>query len=159
MTITLRTVGVFYRADINLGPTGGTVKDIMDAALKNDPTVVTPYYPGSSLDIKFNDQTTGSPETFVANFTADFVTPVVKTKYSKGTYKMSEDVTTVPVYSVWQYYLFDSNNVYLNRGKGAIMPVNAKVDDGQSVVFRLINIHADASNNSSQRLERAYIGS
>lgn len=46
MAITLRTVGVFYRAEIDLGAGGGTVKDVMHAAMKNDPSVVTPLFPG-----------------------------------------------------------------------------------------------------------------
>ena len=138
MPITLRAVGVFYRADIDLGSAGGSVKDVMLAAMQNDKSVVTPHYPGSSLNITFNDEEAGSPETFSATFVEDFTTPVLGTDYGKGTYKMSEQVTQRPVYSVWQYYLFDDQNVYLNRGKGAIFPVDAHVADGQSVVFRNI---------------------
>lgn len=159
MAITLRIVGVFYRAEIDLGAAGGTVKDVMDAAMQNDPSIVTPFYPGSSLAITVPDTKTGSPESFSATFTQDFVTPVVGTKYHKGTYEMSEQVTQVPIYSVWQYYLFDANNVYLNRGKGAIFPVDAKIADGQSLVFRLVNIHANAADLTSERLQRDYIGS
>jgi hypothetical protein len=106
MTILLRTVGVFYRADIDLGSSGGTVKDVLDAANSNGSNV-TPFYDGSSLAVAYNDPTTGSPETFTATFKKSFTTPVVKTTYDPGVYAISENVSSKPVYSVWQYYLFD----------------------------------------------------
>lgn len=161
MTIQLRIVGVFYRADIDLGSGGGSVKDILDAAAKNDPSIVTPFYDGSSLAVEFSDTAAGSPKKFSATFTEDFTTPVLHTNYSKGLYEIEEQLPetppTTPLYSVWQYYIFSKDNVYLNRGKGAIMPADAHVEDGQSVTLRLITIHANAKDLTSERLKRDYL--
>lgn len=158
MAITLRVVGIFYSASVDLGSGGGSVKDVLTTAM-NDPSKTTPAQAGATLDVGFSDTTTGSPSSISATFPNAFTTPIEGRNYSAGTYAMSEMLDLTPIYSVWQYYLFDANNTYLNRGKGAVSPSDAHVADGQSVVLRLVSIHADNDTQTSPRLQRSYLTS
>ncbi|MBA4046207.1 MAG: hypothetical protein C0471_17580 [Erythrobacter sp.] len=96
-----------------------------------------------------------SPSKFIAKYAKPFISPISKRPYDAGIYVMSENLTAVPVYSVWQYYLFDQNNVFLNRGKGPIDFRTAMVADGQSVIWRLVNVAAGPIP-LSPRLENAF---
>ncbi len=150
MTISLRIVGIFYTQDIDM-PAGSTVLDLLKSAM------TTPA-PDTTFSVDF-DPTGSSPSKISATYLNDFTSPVLHRKYNAGTYAMSEDLNATPVYSVWQYYIFDEHNVYVNRGGGEVSPADAKIADGQSVVFRLINIHADTQTQNSPRLNRVALTS
>jgi len=130
-------VGIFYSNTVDLGSGGGTVKAVMDAAVAQV----------NSKGQTFNyNPTAGSPTTIGMIAPEPFTSAVLENEYPAGTYAQTESfgAHTPNPYTVWQYYIFDEHNVYLNRGKGPI-PFDhpeAHVPDGGSVVWRLISILA-----------------
>lgn len=138
MTINVRIVGIFYNQSVDLGAGGGTVQNVLDAAVSSsDSSKSFGYVPGPG--------SAASPSAFAAYYSTSFSspTPGVGKTYPPGVYYLGEDLTGSP-YTVWQYYIFDANNTYLNRGKGAISFSDpaAHVPDGGSVVWRLVSVLA-----------------
>ncbi|MEL7486604.1 MAG: hypothetical protein AAGJ87_05215, partial [Pseudomonadota bacterium] len=43
-------------------------------------------------------------------------------------------------YSVWQYYLLDHNNRFVNRGAGVVYFNNAQIEDNWTVIWRQLDI-------------------
>jgi hypothetical protein len=136
MSISLRIVGIFYNNTVDLGPNGGTVKDVLDASVASPGVGQDFYYQQGSVE------GLASPSTFLAQYGSPFTSPISGLNYPAGSYQLQENLTGYPSYTVWQYYLFDQNNVFLNRGKGPIAYDTAAVFDGQSVVWRLLTILA-----------------
>lgn len=137
MTVKLQVVGIFYRNDNIVIPSGATVKDVLDAAVKS---------PGDGQMFTYT-QTPVAQSSYhsVTSFTAtyqDGVNSIVSGKhYPSGEYFLSENLNGNP-YSVWQYYLFDENNQYVNSNSGVVYfdAPNATVKDGWTVIWRLVNI-------------------
>lgn len=151
MSISLRVVGIFYRSDIEL-PGGGSVKDVLDAA-KSQIT--------AGVSFTYSTVTTNglsSPNMFRAFYEAPFTSSASQIEYPSGEYMLAEDLVARPAYSVWQYYIFDADGRFINRDKGFIPfddGVNAKVEDGQSVTWRLVNVLAEPTGRTPPRLTRA----
>lgn len=150
MAITLRVVGIFFSRSVELGPGGGTVQEVMDAAVAaNTADDAFGYAPGS-----------GAVTTMGMYTSKSFKSPTdeLNMMYPAGYYIQSEtanDLSANP-YTVWQYYIFDENNEYLNRGKGAILSNDprAQVPDKGSVVWRILSILRDDVQPSGKQLMR-----
>ena len=151
MTISLRVVGIFYRTDVDL-PGGGSVKDVLDAA-QSQITAGTSF---TYSAVTTNGTT--SPNMFRAFYEASFKSGASGLQYPSGEYMLAEDLYSRPAYTVWQYYIFDSEGRFINRDKGFIPfddPVKAKVEDGQAVTWRLVSVLAPPDRPGAARLERA----
>ena len=137
MAIKLRIVGNFFRMDVDLA--SGTVKDVLDAAVtQSRPTRTRFRY---TVEMKNN---LSSPTTFTASYADSFTSSDSGIMYPAGTYSLAEDLDRRPAYTVWQYYLFDADNNFLNRGRGFV-PFDdpaTTVTSGQSVVWRLVSVLA-----------------
>lgn len=149
MPISLRIIGNFYsRSDIPIG--GGTVKDVLDYCVQNPTGNLTSsscdnfkYIAGQAADSQ-----SSNPLPSVTGFFANYDSPVISLtsgiQYPPGEYFLPESLVDNPAYEVWQYYVFDAP---LNQG-GKFVPrdtpiqsyTEAKVDDGFSVVWRLVKI-------------------
>ncbi|MEO0466889.1 MAG: hypothetical protein AAF216_10120 [Pseudomonadota bacterium] len=154
MAIGLRIVGIFYRTEVDLGEEGGTVKDVLDAA-QGQITAGTSFSYGTANLHGFE-----SPNIFRAFYESGFVSPASGQSYDGGEYLLSENTTTRPSYTVWQYYIIDKHGRVLNRGNGFVRydnPEKAKVEDGQRVVWRLLTILGEPSVASNRRLESALV--
>lgn len=139
MAISLRVVGIFYRNTITLPNGSGSVKDLLDAAVAN---------PGDGVKFSYTNVQLGSLNSlsyFSATFDNPFISPISGLPYPAGTYELQEVLTTRPSYTVWQYYIMDAENRFLNDGLGAVPYDQAQVADGQKVVWRLLNILAPAT--------------
>lgn len=137
MSISLRVVGIFYNNSVE-APTGSmSVRDLLDASMQNSPPGTTFTYTNVILN------GINSPGYFSAEYANGVVSQTSGISYPPGTYELQEILTTRPSYTVWQYYIFSADNVFLNRGLGIIPYDQAMVADGQSVVFRLLTIAAE----------------
>lgn len=151
MSIHLRIVGIFYSADVTVNTPNPTVKTVLDAA------VSTP-----SRGTKFsyaNTQIHGvnSPSVFQAEYQNGFDSTTSGLHYPPGVYLLTENPFTVPTYTVWQYYII-RNGVQVN--KGGIIPYDspdAAVQDGDSVIWRLVSIVAQPVPQPSTRYQRALL--
>lgn len=151
MPISLRIVGIFYRTDIEM-PDGGSVKDVLDAAQSQISAGTSFTY--SSVTTNGNT----SPNMFRAFYEAPFTSGASGLQYPNGEYMLAEDLLARPAYTVWQYYIFDAQGRFINRDKGFIPfddPELAKVEDGQSVTWRLVSVLAPPDRPGAARLERA----
>ncbi len=147
MPIKLRVVGILYNNIVTL-PGGGTVQQVLDAAVKS---------PGP-LASGFGYIPIGAPgKISVFAFKAAYpnkIKSVTSGKiYDAGTYFLKEN-SSGQFPSIWQYYIFDAegrvvgpnNNVHVdptNPGGGIINyfgSTNAFVPDGGSLVWRLVAI-------------------
>lgn len=152
MTIKLRIVGNFFRCDVDL-PSGGSVKDVLDAAQSQSV--------GTDSTFQYATQTINgmtSPSMFTATYANDFTSPISGKPYPAETYTLVEDLHARPVYTVLQYYIFDNEDKFLNRGKGPILYDQAEVEDGQSVIWRMLSICAPVKQGkyvAPPRLSRA----
>lgn len=138
MAIGLRIVGIFYRTKVELAA-GGTVKDVLDTAAAQITTGDTFSYEavpkGGTL----------SPQSFRAFYESGFTSQASGLRYPSGTYELKEDLDARPAYTVWQYYIFDADNTFINRDKGFVPFDDAQkafVKDGQSVIWRLVSVIA-----------------
>lgn len=137
MAISLRVVGIFYRTEVDLKE--GTVKDVLKAA-ESQITSGTSF----SFTAVTGTDGTESPDKFRAYYEAPFESKASGIEYPAGEYVLSEDLTGSP-YTVWQYYILDADGKFINRDKGFVPyddPVKARVEDGQSVIWRLVSILA-----------------
>lgn len=152
MTIKLRIVGIFYGTEVDLGEDGGTVKDVLIAA-QSAVTAGTSFTFGTTSFNGFE-----SPSFFRAFYEAPVTSVSSGITYPAGEYLLSENLTAKPAYTVWQYYIADKNGTVLNRGKGFVPyddPVDAKVSDGQSVVWRLLTVLSGPTGDTPPRLQKA----
>ena len=139
MGIGLRIVGIFYSTEVELEGGSGTVKDVLEAA-QNQITAGTNFNYGFT---SFNGKE--SPNMFRAFYEAPIVSTASGIEYPAGEYILSEDLNARPAYTVWQYYIISEDGIVLNRGKGFIPYDDEKqavVEDGQSVVWRLLSVLA-----------------
>lgn len=153
MRVRLRIAGIFYESSFHITGNKNTVKNLLDMAVSE---------PGKNIDFSYTTRIFKNKESvfsFSAKYASDFRSPVENRPYPAGIYSISEDLEAYPVYSVWQYYIMDKKNVYKNRGKGSIPFTNAPISDGDSVIWRLVNIHAPANQKNgytSPRMEQLY---
>lgn len=139
MSISLRIVGIFYSNTVTLPNGSGSVRDVIDAAVAN---------PGNGVKFSYTNVQLGSmnsPGYFSATFDNPFTSPISGLPYPAGTYELQESLTSRPSYTVWQYYIMDAENRFVNDGFGAVPYDMAQVADGQKVVWRLLNILAPAT--------------
>ena len=151
MAIGLRVVGIFYRTSVEL-PDGGSVKDVLDAATAQ----ITPGQPFSYSTESTNGY--ASPSKFRVFKEAAFISEASGIEYPSGEYMLGEDLLARPAYTVWQYYIFDADGRFINRDKGFIPfddPVKARVEDGQSVTWRLVSVLAPLDSSGAARLSTA----
>ena len=144
MAIRLRIVGNFYKND-SIAGNAGTVFGVLEYAEAN---------PGATLQkcdkFNFEPKTGTAISSFFANYTAAVPSTVSGVDYGPGPFFLPENLATTPIYSVWQYYIYDEKGVDVTvlrtrisatPGLGNIKPINeVEVNDGESVVFRLVNI-------------------
>ena len=151
MAISLRIVGIFYSTDVELDGGSGSVKDVLDAA-ESQITAGTSFSYGTSRLGGLN-----SVNVFRAFYEQGFESKVSGRHYPSGEYILSEDLSLLPAYTVWQYYIFDENGVYRNKGSGIVSFEDAEVHDGESVVWRLVSVLAGPTP-VSPRLAAAFSG-
>ena len=162
MAISLRIVGTFYRND-NIDPAdASTVFEVLQAASAN---------PGGTLTqcdrFDFTPKNGQDITSFLANYTQPVPSTVSSNSYGPGPFYLSENLTTKPAYSVWQYYILDADGKDVTRartrisnkaGLSNIKPIGAvQVNDKEKVIFRLLNILAD-TNSPPQRAEKRMKG-
>lgn len=159
MTVSLRVVGNFYnQSGITYDPkttAGGmtymSVKDVLDAAAASpEPNASTFGYIAATSSIQGG---TPSVTAFYANYIDDFKSRTSKLTYPQGEYFVTESLVDNPLYSVWQYYVFDAP---LDQGGAKYIPrpnpnidgvskrvqtfAEAEVPDGGEVVWRLVTV-------------------
>lgn len=139
MSISLRVVGIFYRTSVDLKTGSGTVKDVLEAAQSQ-------ITGGTSFNFSAVVRPDGmeSPDTFRAFYESGFMSAASGIYYPEGEYVLSENLSGSP-YTVWQYYILDKDGKFINRDAGFVPyddPVNALVEDGQSVIWRLVSVLA-----------------
>lgn len=151
MTIGVRVVGIFYRFDVEL-PKGGTVEDVLDAA-EAQTTAGTSF---TYSTVTTRSQT--SPNMFRAFYERPFISKASGQEYPSGEYMLAENLHARPAYTVWQYYIFDKDGKFINRNKGFVPfdhPENAFVEDGQSVIWRMVSVLAPPDKEGAPRLNTA----
>lgn len=162
MEVNLQVVGIFYNARINVTDPNPTVKSLLDAAhlnpAGNNPTGnIATAFNYSSNTVK-EQGLTGNDKTFAASFSATFDKPVSsrvlgQKQYDPGIYELHEDLKLRPAYTVWQYYMFDDKERYLNKLGNATpfvdqpltgVPVQGSDDfaDVKRVSWRLVSVLA-----------------
>ena len=137
MAIGLRVVGIFYRTSVEVQGGSGTVKDVLLAA-QSQITGGTSF----SFNVVKSPNGYESPSAFRAFYEAGFTSQASGISYDEGEYFLAENLNGNP-YTVWQYYIVDKDGKVLNRDAGFIPyddPQKALVEDGQSVVWRLVSI-------------------
>lgn len=147
MSVSLRIVGLFFSAD-NLPYTPRmTVKALLDYVMANPGD-------GGSGASKFGylankDALTSGGDSvtaFAARYPQGVTSKTSSTKYFAGDYFLSESTVNDPRYSVWQYYVFNANDVF----KPNPMPLQSfatrELDDGDRVIWRLVEILSGPNN-------------
>ncbi|WP_322891470.1 MULTISPECIES: hypothetical protein [unclassified Yoonia] len=146
MNIQLQVVGIFYNVMLTIPDTGQTVKDVMDAARANPG--------GNSGSINgaaaFNYSThldtptsTATMSAIAAKYASPFQSRVERNHYPAGLYALAESFDpNIPKdqYTVWQYYLFDKNGVFMPGSQAAESFVSRSVDNVSRVTWRLVTI-------------------
>lgn len=149
MAISLRVVGIFYRNTIDLGVASMSVKDLIDASVAD---------PGAGVAFSYHNiivNGINSPSYFSATYENSFVSPLSGLTYDPGTYELQEVLTDRPSYTVWQYYIMDADGRFVNNGLGLVPYDQARVLDGQSVVWRLLTILAQPTGKSPRLAQTA----
>jgi len=150
MAISLRIVGIFYSTKIELAGGSGTVKAVLDAA--QDQITAGTSFSYSAVRIGNYE----SPNMFRCFKETGFQT--VANSYNSGEYALTEDTSTRPAYTVWQYYIRDADGKAVNSS-GKFVPYDdpelAVVHDGQSVIWRLVTIVAPTGNSANPRYQKA----
>lgn len=145
MAVNFQVVGIFYSTKVDLAQVGGnTVGDIIRYLWINDPNF---YYASISAD--------GNPiiSMLGVNQPKGF-TGRTGIQYPAGFYGLTQTFTspTPNPYTVWQYYLSDQNNVR-HPQPGDLSYTKAQVQDGWSIVWRLVSI-LNGPGNLSKRLKQ-----
>lgn len=138
MTVKLQVVGIFYRNENIIVPSGGAiVKDVLDAAVKSPGDGQMFTYTQTPVAQSNNHSVTS----FTATYQDGVDSGVLHKHYPRGEYFLSENLHGNP-YSVWQYYLLDEKNQQVNRNSGVVYfdDPRAIVKDGWTVIWRLVNI-------------------
>ena len=155
MTIKLRVVGIFYSVELDAkSVSGGSVQDVLDAAVKN---------PGS--DRKFGyissvgtlEPPSLSLSTFSAVYNSPFKSKVSGIEYPKGSYVLAEDINARPSYTVWQYYVFDEKNERVKLPTPtAPYTTDIGIKDCYTVIWRLVSVLAGPTNTSPSKLKQLH---
>lgn len=159
MAVSLRVVGNFYnQTDIPFDPkttiegtTFMSVKDVLDAASENPAPGASKFgYIAATSSVQ---NSTPSVTAFYANYDAPFKSPTSLLDYPAGEYFVTESLVDNPLYSVWQYYVFDApldagGARYLRRPDPNIGGTSSRIQsfaeagvpDGGQVVWRLVTV-------------------
>lgn len=143
MAVDFNVVGIFLNKPIDVGGGRKTVKEVMDLAVRQ---LRDPLFRYTAID---NDQIVNS---MLAYYPTGFTSRSGR-KYPPGVYRLAQTFTnpTPNPYSVWQYYLFDKNNVRIPV-PGETSYTKSFVDDGSKIVWRLVSI-CNAPTGLSRRME------
>lgn len=140
MAITLRVVGIFFKAPIDLtgrlDPNGNaSVQDILDAAIAQASS-------GSLNNVSFFSYSSvgGSVTALRAIYNEPFLGPISGNTYAPGDYYLPESLATSPAKTVWQYYVLDGNGTQLSSGFSPYNSGKQIVPDGGSLIWRLVSI-------------------
>lgn len=145
MAVNFQVVGIFYKTQVDLAQVGGnTVGDIIEYLYRNDPIFFRSYIIADGNQIismlGVRQQNPFSGRTGIP--------------YPAGFYGLTQTFTspTPNPYTVWQYYLSDQNNVRQPQ-PGDLSYTKAQVQDGWSIVWRLVTI-LNGPGNLSKRLKQ-----
>lgn len=145
MAVNFQVVGIFYNTQVDLAQVGGnTVGAVIQYLWAKDPNF---YYAAISTDDNPIISMLGAvqPNSFTGR---------TGIQYPAGYYALTQTFTspTPNPYTVWQYYLSDENNVRQPQ-PGDLSYTQAQVQDGWSIVWRLVTI-LNGPGNLSKRLKQ-----
>ncbi|RYC29981.1 hypothetical protein D3273_21225 [Lichenibacterium minor] len=143
MAVNLNVVGIFLSKPIDVGGASKTVKQVMDLAMQQLSDPIFRYTAIESSQI-VNSMLAYYPNGFTSRSGR---------KYVPGVYRLGQTFTnpTPNPYTVWQYYLFDKNNVRIPV-PGETSYTKTVVDDGSKIVWRLVTI-CNAPTGLSRRMD------
>lgn len=145
MDVNLQIVGIFYNVTLSLPDTGQTVQSLLNAAVK------TPNPAGSTngatvFNYATHLDTPTSPATMSsisATYDQGFKSRILTNTYPAGTYTLKESYdpnSASPAYTVWQYYMFDKNGVYVPPSAPSEAFSKQSLDNVARVTWRLVSI-------------------
>ncbi len=137
MPITLRVVGIFYAAEIDLKG-DVTPKQVLDAA------EAAPGDRASAFKYTDCESSTGflSVTGFSATYTKTIESLASKNTYDPGVYSLYENLNSSPSYTVWQYYIADAEGRPKRSDKEFLSFANPKslVPANGFLTWRLVSI-------------------
>ncbi len=138
MAITLNAVGIFFHAQLNALKTDTQVLDVLKAAQAAAANGQIENVSASGF------RTAGDVQQSLTELSATYINPFVgraiHNHYPAGEYYLSEDTTTKPAYTVWQYYVLDANGLPIQRGVKFLNDPTAIVPAGGTLTWRLVSI-------------------
>lgn len=145
MLVKLQVVGLFYNVQVDVTAANPTVQSLMDAA------VATPNPTGSINGAAafsygtHTDKPGALPTMSVmsASYKQPFTSRVLNNKYPAGVYSLKESFdpnTSAKQYSVWQYYMFDSSEMYVNPSSISESFTTQSLNGIARVTWRLVTI-------------------
>lgn len=157
MSITLRIVGIFFRAeiDVDLNSSGDArVIEVLNAAGNAARQGKIP----NISDFRF--ETSNSPKqsliSFYVNHTNEFNSlNGFNITYDAGEYFLAEDLNARPAYNVWQYYVSNAEGIPITGVRFLDDPL-AVVPDGGFLTWRLVSVLA--KDNPPSPLDRSRLG-
>lgn len=146
MDIQLQVVGIFYNVNLTISGSHQTVKDVMDAAIAHPAGNAGSINGAAAFNYGTHIDSPGATATMSimsALYSNGFQSRVEGNHYPAGLYPLKESF--VPnqqqsQYTVWQYYLFDQNGVFLPGKMASESFVERSVDHASRVVWRLVSI-------------------
>lgn len=156
MSIQLQVVGIFYNVNLAIDGTGKTVKDVMDAAVANPAGEAGSINGAAAFNYGTHIDFPGATPTMSlisAKYSAPFSSRVLSNTYPAGQYALIESFDPQnpgSLYTVWQYYLFDQNGVFLPGSSVSESFVTRPVDNVSKVVWRLVSILGGPSATDAQ---------
>lgn len=145
MQVNLQVVGLFYNVELEMPDSGAKVIDLMNAAIDN-PSPAGSINGAKKFSYSTHVDTPNAIPTMssmTAVYTDSFQSRVLGKSYDPGVYSLAEtfDPTVAKAqYSVCQYYLFDSDEKYLNVFGGSTSFVDQSLDGVARVSWRLVSI-------------------
>lgn len=140
MTITVQVVGVFFKAELTELDADTQVLDVLNETKRAVANGLVP----NVLDFGFRDDGR-SLVSFQATYKESFTGRVTKHVYDPGQYFLTEDTTTKPAYTVWQYYIVNPDGTNLSGGVRFLNDPTAMVPNGGKLIWRLVSILAEPS--------------
>lgn len=136
VTITLRVVGIQFKADVKLDKANPNIRDVMEAAR------------GTPRDFNF----TSAPDGTLFQASALLLTPTASISsgrmYEPGLYSLADnDVVGTNTVTTWQWYLI-RDGVQLNQPNGVTEKFNLYspiLQDKDTIIWRLVVVAAQAT--------------
>jgi hypothetical protein len=151
ITVSCDVIGIFFKAKGVQINESDTIEDLLNA-LKNNIASGNHYESMANHFgyISNNDPLVNGPTKNMGNgksivaFAVSYPNGVTSStsgvKYPSGSYYLAENNVTYPKYSVWQYYVFDSNGNF-RENNTRLQSYSTKVlKDGDKVIWRLVEI-------------------